>query len=53
MSINNQSYTGECEDLEYILALHSEKFDKKVPFQVFMEKLATYVISHLKDGGDV
>ncbi len=53
MSVNNQSYTGECEDLEYILALHSEKFDKKVPFQVFMEKLATYVVSHLKDGGDV
>ena len=53
MSINNQTYTGECEDLGYILALRSEKFDKEVPFQVFMEKLATYVVSHLKDGGDI
>ena len=53
MSINNQTYTGECEDLGYILALRSEKFDKNVSFQIFMEKLATYVVSHLKDGGDI
>ena len=35
------------------LALHSEKFDKKVQFQVFLEKLGTYIVSNLKDGGDI
>ena len=53
VSINNQTYAGESEDLGYILALRSERFDKKVPFQIFMERLATYVVSNLKDGGDI
>ena len=35
------------------LALCSEKFDKKVQFQVFLEKLGTYIVSNLKDGGDI
>ena len=53
ISTNNQSYQGECEDIGYILALRSEKFDKKVQFQIFLDKLGTYIISNLKDGGDI
>ena len=53
ISINSQSYQGECEDIGYILALRSEKFDKKVQFQVFLEKLGTYRVSNLKDGDDI
>ena len=34
------------------MALRFEKFEKKVQFQVFIEKFSTYVISNLKDGGD-
>ena len=53
ITTNSQSYQGECEDIRYILALRSEKFDKKVQFQVFLEKLGTYIVSNLKDGGDI
>ena len=53
ITTNNQSYKGKCEDIGYILALRSEKFDRKVQFQVFLEKLGTYVVSKLKDGGDI
>ena len=53
VSTNSQSYQGECEDIGYILALRSEKFDKKIQFQVFLDKLGTYVVSNLKDGGDI
>ena len=52
-SNNPTSYTGQCEEIGVILALRSERFDKKVQFQVFMEKMDTYVISNLKDGGDI
>ena len=53
ISSNSQSYVGECEDIGHILALRSEKFDKKIPFQVFLEKISTYTISNLKDSGDI
>ena len=49
----NQSYKGECEDIGYIIALRSEKFDRKLQFQVFLEKIGTYIVSNLKDGGDI
>ena len=35
------------------MGLWSERFDKKVQFQVFLEKLGTYIVSNLKDGGDI
>ena len=53
ITTNNQLYKGECEDIGYILALRSEKFDRKVQFKIFLEKLGTYIISNLKDGGDI
>ena len=53
ITTNAQSYQGECEDIGYIMGLRSEKFDKKVQFQVFLEKLGIYIVSNLKDGGDI
>ena len=50
---NPTNYSGQCEDIGCLLALRSEQFDKKVQFQVFMEKMANHVISNLKDGGDI
>lgn len=46
IAINTQSYHGENEDIGYILVLQSKKFDKKVPFQTFMEKLVMYIVSN-------
>ena len=53
ITTDSQSYQGECKDIGFILGLRSEKFDKKVQFQVFLEKLGTYIVSNLKDGGDI
>jgi len=53
VAVNGQAYAGENEDIGYVLAMRSEKFEKKVPFQIFVEKIATYVVSNLKDGGDI
>ena len=50
---NSVSYKGQCEEIGVLLALRLEKFDKMVQFQVFIEKFDTYVISNLKDGGDI
>ena len=50
---NPTNYSGQCEDIGCLLALRSERFDKKVQFRVFMEKMGNYVISNLKDGGDI
>ena len=50
---NSFSYKGQCEEIGVLLALRSEKFEKKVQFKVFIEKFSTYVISNLKDGGDI
>ena len=53
IATNSQSYQGECKDIGYILGLQSEKFDKKVQFQVFFEKLGIYIVLNLKDGGNI
>ena len=53
ITTNSQLHQGECEDIGYILGLRSKKFDKKVQFQVFLEKLGTYIVSNLKNGGDI
>ena len=50
---NPKSFQGAISDIGSILALRHEKLDHKKQFQVFMEKVGTYVLSNLKDGGDV
>ena len=47
------SYCGQYEDIGCIFALRSEQFDKKIQFQAFMEKMSNYVVSNLKDSGDI
>ena len=36
-----------------ILALRSKRFDKKVSFQEFTDKVANYVVTNYKDGGEI
>ena len=53
IATDSVSYQGECEDFGYIIALRSERFDKQVQYQTFLKKMGNYVISNLKDGGDI
>ena len=48
---NLKSYKGSISDIGAVLALRHEKLDHKKQFQVFMEKVGTYVLSNLEDGG--
>ena len=50
---NPRSYEGSNSDIGAVIGLKHEQFDKKVPFQVFMDKLSTFSISNLKEGGDL
>ena len=50
---NPKSYEGCIPEVGGILALKHEKLDKKCQFQVFMDKVGNYVLSNLKDGGDI
>ena len=50
---NPTSYGGENESIGVILALRAERFDKKVSFQEFIDKVSNYVVSNFKDGGDI
>ena len=50
---NPKTYQGAISDIGAVLALRHEKLDQKKQFQVFMEKVGTYVLSNLEDGGDV
>lgn len=48
-----RDYTGEESDFGHILALKGEKLDKKVNFEIFREKLCTYIMKNLDDATDV
>ena len=50
---NPKNYEGNIPEVRAILALQFEKFDKKVPFQLFVEKVSTYTYSNLKNGGNM
>ena len=50
---NPTSYSGESESIGVILALRAERFDKKVSFQEFVDKVSNYAVSNFKDGGDI
>ena len=53
-SVSNPSnYEGECSDLGVILALRIERFNKKIPFHQFIEKVYFYIVTNFKDGGDL
>ena len=50
---NPTSYSDENESIGVILALRAERFNKKVSFQEFVDKVSNYVVSNFKDGGDI
>ena len=50
---NATSYVGKNESVGVILALRSKRFDKIVSFQEFTDKVANYVVTNFKDGGDI
>ena len=50
---NPKNYEGSIAEIGAILALKFEKLDKKVQFQVFIDKVSNYVYSNIKNGGDL
>jgi hypothetical protein len=50
---NPRNYAGAIPDINGVLGLKYEKFDKKLQFQSFMDKAGNYVLSTFKDGGDI
>ena len=53
IATNAVSYHGECEEIGHTLALRSERFDKKLHFQSFLDKISNYVVPNLDNGGDI
>ena len=50
---NSIGYDGETKGVGAVLGLCYEKFNKKLPFSQFVNKVYYYVISNFKDGGDL
>ena len=50
---NPKNYEGSIPEVGGILAFKHEKLDNKLQFQVFMEKMDTYVLSNFKDISDI
>ena len=46
-------YKGEIESIGVILALRTERFNNKVVFSTFAEKIRNYVLSNLYDARDI
>ena len=54
-TINNDhlNFQGACPDIDSVLGMPNEKITAKESYDVFTEKLATYVTSTFKHGSDV
>jgi len=52
-STESNNFEGSCPEVGAVAALRTEKITKKVPFAVFAEKVADYVITNYKYGSDV
>ena len=51
---NPVTYEGDIPEVNCVLGLKHEKFNKKAPsYEVFLEKIGNYAVSNLKNGGDV
>ena len=50
---NPIGYEGECDKIGAVLALKTERFHKKVTYEVFIEKICNYVIKKYSNGADV
>ena len=50
---NPVNYDGECDKVGGILALRVEKFNKKLPYEQFIEKIVNYITKKYVDGADI
>ena len=46
-------FEGGCPEINGVVGLRTEKINKKVPFSVFTEILADYVITELRHSSDI
>ena len=47
---NPTNYEGETPEIGCVIGMKYEKFDRKVPFETFLENMNNYAITNLKDG---
>ena len=52
-STDSSSFEGACPEIGAVAGLRTEKVTKKVPFSVFVEKVADHVITNVKYGSDI
>ena len=50
---DGSTFEGGCPEIGAVVGLRTEKITKKVPFSVFVEKLADYVITTFKHAADI
>ena len=53
LSSDAASFEGGCPEINGVVGLRTEKINKKVPFSVFTEILADYVITELRHASDI
>ena len=47
---NPTNYEGETPEIGCVIGMKYKKFDRKVPFETFLENMNNYAITNLKDG---
>ena len=50
---NPVTYEGECDKVGAILALKTERFNKKATYEQFVEKICNYIVKKYTDGADI
>ena len=50
---NPKAYEGAIKEIGAIMGLKHEKLDKKVHFQIFIDKVSNYIYSSVTNGGDL
>ena len=50
---NPVTFEGDIKEIGAVIGLQIDKFHKKVPFDIFIEKVMNYVITNFKNGGDL
>ena len=52
-STDGAAFEGGCPDISAVVGLRTEKITKKVPFSVFVEKFADFVMIDFKHASDI
>ena len=50
---NPVTYEGECDKVGAILALKTERFNKKAMYEQFVKKICNYIVKKYTDGADI